>query len=198
VPIFSGRRYRSDRRALIEALAARATACRRIAVDGPDAAGKTTLADELAHALRSRGFEVTRMSGDSFLRPAAERHRQGRHSPEGYFDDSFDYESLRAGLAEAETLVVCDGVFLLQRAIADLWDLRIFVTVSFEEMLRRALDRDVARLAGSREEVERLYRERYIPGQRLYLEREHPLERTDLVVDNEDPERPLLKAAGLA
>jgi uridine kinase len=44
----------------------------RVAVDGPDAAGKTTLADELASVLRGRGRTVIRASIDGFHRPRAE------------------------------------------------------------------------------------------------------------------------------
>ena len=41
----------------------------RIAIDGPDAAGKTALADELAVVLRARGREVVRASIDDFHLP---------------------------------------------------------------------------------------------------------------------------------
>src|ERR671937_1286035 len=55
----------------------------RVAIDGVDAAGKTTLADELAPVLRRRGREVVRASIDGFHRPRAERYRRGELSPEG-------------------------------------------------------------------------------------------------------------------
>jgi len=48
----------------------------RTAIDGPDAAGKTTLADELAVALRERGRDVIRASIDGFHRPRRERYRR--------------------------------------------------------------------------------------------------------------------------
>ena len=54
----------------------------RVAVDGPPAAGKTTLADELALLLRSRGREVIRASAESFHLPRAQRYRHGEFSPE--------------------------------------------------------------------------------------------------------------------
>jgi uridine kinase len=66
----------------------------RVAVDGTDAAGKTTLADELALLLTSRGRTVIRASIDGSHRPRAERYRQGANSPEGYYADSFDHEAL--------------------------------------------------------------------------------------------------------
>ena len=41
----------------------------RVAVDGPPAAGKTTLADELAVVLRAQGREVIRATIEGFLLP---------------------------------------------------------------------------------------------------------------------------------
>jgi uridine kinase len=82
--------------ALIEVIASRRT--RRpllVAVDGPDAAGKTTLADELAEHLRGRREEVIRVGIDGFHRPRTVRLRRGSLSPEGYYHDSFDYDAVR-------------------------------------------------------------------------------------------------------
>ena len=84
-----------------------------------------------------------------------------------------------------------DGVFLLRPELDAFWDYRIFVAVSFEVALQRALQRDVA-LFGSTEVVQARYAERYIPGQRLYFEAAHPEERADAIVNNEQPLAPLL------
>jgi len=67
----------------------------RVAVDGPDAAGKTTLADELGEVLRSSGRQVIRASIDRFHNPREVRYRQGANSPTGYYQDSFDLAALR-------------------------------------------------------------------------------------------------------
>jgi hypothetical protein len=70
----------------------------RVAVDGIDAAGKTTLADELGSLLEARGRPVIRASVDGFHRPRSERYQRGAESPEGYYLDAFDYPALCAGL----------------------------------------------------------------------------------------------------
>ena len=72
----------------------------RVAIDGIDAAGKTTFADALAPLVAERGRPVIRASIDGFHRPRAERYRRGADSPEGYYLDSFDYERVRAELLD--------------------------------------------------------------------------------------------------
>lgn len=49
----------------------------RVAIDGPDAAGKTILADELALLIERSGRPVIRASVDGFHRPRAERIARG-------------------------------------------------------------------------------------------------------------------------
>jgi uridine kinase len=72
----------------------------RVAVDGRTASGKTTLADELAAAIRRVGKTVIRASVDGFHRPSEERHRRGRLSPDGYFEDARDLDAIRNLLLE--------------------------------------------------------------------------------------------------
>jgi uridine kinase len=62
----------------------------RVAVDGPDTAGKTTLAGELAEGIAGRR-EVIRAGIDAFHRPRADRYQRGSLSPEGTYHDSFDF-----------------------------------------------------------------------------------------------------------
>lgn len=153
---------------------------------------------------------------------------RGPESPEGCFLDSFDYPALRAALldplgpggslefrrrvfdfrtdepaatpteaAPANAVLVFDGVFLLRRELIDLWDFSIFVAVPFFETQRRAAARDVA-LFGSEEAVLHRYAVRYVPGQRLYYDQAHPQEKADVLVDNEDPDRPRLRLVSIA
>lgn len=68
----------------------------RVGVDGVDGAGKTWFADELGQALQATGRRVIRASVDGFHSPRAVWYAKGRSSPAGFFEDSFDYATLKA------------------------------------------------------------------------------------------------------
>lgn len=92
-----------QRRKLLRNLAQRLVALERahplrVATDGIDAAGKTTLADELALRVQALGRPFVRSSLDGFHSPRAHRYRRGPLSPRGYYEDSFDYDALGAAL----------------------------------------------------------------------------------------------------
>ncbi len=188
----------------------------RVAIDGVDGAGKTTLADQLAASLERCGRQVLRASIDGFHHPRGMRYRRGRRSPEGYFHDSFDLETLKTllldplapggdrrcrlaafdyrcdrpvespeVLAAPDAVLLFDGVFLLRPELVGCWQLKIFVHVGFDVSVERATARDVAG-GGDRETLEQLYRERYVAGQRLYLESCRPRRLADVEVDNTD------------
>jgi uridine kinase len=191
----------------------------RVAIDGPPAAGKTTLADELAGALRSQGREVIRATIEDFLVPRAQRYRRGEYSVAGCYFDTHDYEALRRVLldplgpggdrrfqhavydratdtalspprltAPAGAVLLFDGVFLLRPQLIDRWDLRIFVSTVFDETVERAVIRELRNL--SRADIERRWRERYIPSQRFYLATAQPTHHADIIVHNDEPQKP--------
>ncbi|MGD8455697.1 MAG: hypothetical protein PVF83_04865 [Anaerolineales bacterium] len=195
----------------------------RVAIDGVDASGKTTLANELASLLEVVGRTVIRASIDGFHNPRAIRYQAGDTSPEGYYHHSFDYKALKAALldplgpggtllyrrrvfdfktdhqistpteqAEWDEILLFDGVFLLRPELAGVWDYTIFVDVSFETSLKRALHRDQV-LFGDTEEVSRRYTQRYIPGQRIYLRNCRPKDKAHAVLENDDPANPVLR-----
>jgi uridine kinase len=73
----------------------------RIGIDGRSAAGKTTIAAELANQLRSGGRACIRASIDDF-HPPGYKHRAiaGNFSPEAYLREGYDYEAFRRLLLE--------------------------------------------------------------------------------------------------
>jgi uridine kinase len=186
-----------------------------IAVDGPDAAGKTTFADALRCAARE---PVIRASFDDFQHSRAARGRRGALSPEGYYRDAFDHASLRSQLlipfqdgtphvcvaqfdyrrdqvalrwAEVppRAALVVDGVFLQRPELAGMWSLVVYLTVSPETSLLRGIARDSGALGTTARVTER-YLHRYLAGQAIYRAEADPDANADIVVDNEDPASP--------
>lgn len=173
----------------------------RVAIDGADASGKTTLAVELEPLLEERGRPVLRVSIDDFLHPREVRYRRGSESPEGYYLDSFDHEALRVRVLEQheprDAVVLVDGVFLLRPELDGLWDFSVFVDADFDELLRRGVERDGARF-GSPDEARRRYLTRYLPAQARYIAEVEPARRADVVLENTDPRAPVLRYSGQA
>jgi uridine kinase len=182
----------------------------RVAIDGPPAAGKTTLADELAVVLRAQGREVIRATIEGFLFPRAQRYRRGDHSPEGCYFDSHDHDAMRRVLLDplgpdgdrrfqqavydrgTDAVLLFDGVFLLRPELIDHWDLSIFVSVAFERTLDRAQTRGeaLAGSAASTTDIERAWHNRYIPSQQLYFATACPTDHADIIVYNDELQLP--------
>jgi uridine kinase len=219
-----------ERQKLIEDLASRIAAVIRphpvrVAIDGVDAAGKTTLADELAGIITRLRRPVIRASIDGFHNPAAIRRRRGSASPEGYFHDSFNYPALVEVLLQPLGL---GGSRAIRRAVFDfrtdqsvemplerakpnailLMDgvflLRPELRDHFDfsvfiradfSVTMRRAEQRDIELFGSVEEIRRRYQERYVPGQRLYLASARPEHWASVVINNNDPTQPAFEPA---
>jgi uridine kinase len=192
----------------------------RVAVDGIDAAGKTTLADELAGEIRALGRPVIRASLDGFHRPRAERYQQGEDSPRGYYEDSFDYPALHQALLvplgpggdgryrpaafdfrsdrrvdEPLRQASQDAVLIVDGVFLLRPELAAAwdFRIFLEVQFEVAMARAAVRdraLFGSPEAVQARYLQRYLPAQRFYLETARPQERADVVVDHNAPDNP--------
>jgi uridine kinase len=189
-----------------------------VAVDGIDAAGKTMLARELADRLRGIGAQVIEASIDGFHNPRAIRYKRGADSPEGYYRDSFNLAALKmllldplktgglrykakafdytidkgisSPLVEAEpgSILVFDGVFTHQPELRVYWDYSIYLHIDEEESIRRGVGRN----PGDEDEARRRYMVRYIAGQRIYQAEAEPRKQANIVIDNNDPENPVI------
>ncbi|MEV7988407.1 uridylate kinase [Micromonospora sp. NPDC085948] len=196
----------------------------RVAVDGPPAAGKTTLADELAVALRERGRDVIRATIDDFVHPRAQRYPRGEYSAEGCYYDTHDYDALNRVLLDplgprgdrrfqhaiydhAADAVLSPPITTAPAAAVLVFD-GVFLLrpelidrwelrIFVSTALERTVDRAVRRerLVSPRAAVERRWRERYIPSQQLYFAAARPAEHADIVVHNDEPELPAWEIA---
>ncbi|MBD3171101.1 uridine kinase [Candidatus Bathyarchaeota archaeon] len=189
-----------------------------VAIDGRDAAGKTFLAKELAMKLRERGRTVIKASIDGFHNPRKTRYKRGRYSPEGYYRDSFDIESLKKYLldplktgnmdyrtmvfdyrvnalvnseirkADGGTILVFDGVFTHLATLRPYWAYSIYLYIDEEESMRRAISRDQS----DEMEIRRRYTVRYLPGQKIYHDESEPLKYASIIINNNDLENPII------
>lgn len=67
-----------------------------VAIDGRDGSGKTVFANELAQACKQTcKRSVIRISIDDFHHPKSIRYRLGPKSPQGFWEDSYDYDRFR-------------------------------------------------------------------------------------------------------
>jgi uridine kinase len=191
----------------------------RVGVDGFSAAGKSTLADELAATVAAHGRTCLRTDLDDFKRPRAERPP----GPAGFYHGAFDLDAIRALLLSplgpggdrrirlkffdqqnqapfpvqvqsvpADTIVIADGGYLLRPELRDLWDFRIFVEIDFGLVLARGAARDSA-WTGSAQAAAEHYRRHYIPAERMYDAEVDPRSHADVIVDNRDVADPVLR-----
>jgi uridine kinase len=194
----------------------------RVAIDGVDAAGKTTLADELAERLRAQGRFVIRAGIDGFHNPRHIRYALGPESPEGYYSHSFNLGTLIKALLHP---LGPGGTGRYRTAVFDYRE-DAFVDVPEMEAKPRSIllfdgifllrpelrscwdysifvkaDFDVTlaralrrdpKLWRDSKELEQRYKCRYIPAQRCYLDECRPESCANVVIDNNNPSHPII------
>jgi uridine kinase len=196
-------------RALSRPIAAGVT---RVAIDGVDGAGKTHFADELAGVLGASGRSVIRASVDGFHNPRSIRYRRGRDSPEGFFEDSYDYAQMKAALldplspggsghyraavfdhrsdspASAPSRVASLGdILVLDGIFLHRPELRAYwdYSIFLEVAFAVSIPRGAQRGEGS-PDPEAASNQRYVRGQELYLRRCEPARFATVTINNDD------------
>jgi uridine kinase len=188
----------------------------RVAIDGVDGAGKTTFANELGSFVSAKGRPVIRASVDQFHNPKAVRYQRGRHSPEGFFEDSYNYSALKRYLLDplspggsrryrraffdhvSDDIVSADdleatrsSILLLDGIFLHRPELLAYWDVSI--FLRTDFAVSVARCAlrdGSSPDPAAPSNRRYVEGQQLYMRRCQPEAKATIVVDYNDLSAP--------
>jgi len=186
-----------------------------LGVNGIDTSGKTVFASSLADYLHSRGIPATIINLDDFHNPRDIRYTD--MSPRGYTELSFNWEKVRI-LVEAlkrgepvsaeahdvdtdsyfpedfevteSSVIIVEGVLLYRPPLEELFDYRVFLEISTDEALRRATLRDVPKYG---EEFLQKYTDRYIPAHVLYVNEHKPAEKCNIVIDNNDFRKPIIK-----
>lgn len=192
----------------------------KVAIDGIDAAGKTTLSRELESLLSRKKQIVITSSIDNFHYPREIRYRRGADSPEGYYRDSFDYQTLKSILLEplgpdgnrqirtsafdhrkntptetSSSIAPEDAILLFDGIFLlrpELADLWD-ITIYVDINFDTCLQRALIRdlnLFGDGDELISRYRSRYILGQQIYLGSCQPKKHADIIMQNDNPEKP--------
>jgi len=192
----------------------------RVGIDGVDAAGKTTLADELSDRLRTLGRAVIRSGIDGFHRPRQDRYARGSECPEGYYHDSFDLEGLvemllrplgpggagyyRTAIFDYRQDVPVDSPKVMAEPDAILLFDGVFLlrpqlrpfwdyTIFVRAEFNVTVRRAIRRdlpLWGDTTTIEQRYLSRYIPAQKIYIAECDPETKATLVIDNNHPSSP--------
>ena len=192
-----------------------------VAIDGPEAAGKTSMRRELAEVLRSRGRDVIEASMDDFHHVREHRYRQGRTSARGFWEDSFDHAAFIAKVLDPlgpggdrvvtlrhhdlatdeleenpRQVKVGDNVTLLADGLFmqhPNFAGRRDAVVWVEAPYSVRFGRMVERDGLERDPEDPLQR-RYFEGNLIYRREVSPREKALVVVDNGDPARPRILA----
>jgi len=188
-----------------------------IAINGVDTAGKTSMAKQIAKQYHQSRQDAVVIHLDDFHRPKKQRYAGSNDADNYFYrsfnyplllerilvplhdhqvvdvtlpildpvTDQYDRE--KSYLIEAHTIVILEGVFLFREELANYLDLKVFLQIEFDEVIRRALVRDVNILA---DRVIERYRNKYLPAQQIYMELCSPAEQADLLIDNTDWRNP--------
>jgi uridine kinase len=186
----------------------------RVAIDGPTASGKSSLANEIANWLSHHGTPVLLATLDDFKRPWCDRHLYDRESPAGYYRNAYAYDALRELLLEPfttaspagcalcsidpltqtdhqseRTAVPANAALLVDGVFAFRPEIDHFwdIRIWLHVTPEVAIRRCTDRDRGrAGTDAKRLVRQRYLPAEQLYGTEVDPRSKADLVVDNTD------------
>lgn len=193
----------------------------RVGINGVDGSGKTVFAKQLVEALRAQtDRQIIAATIDNFHNPKEIRYQKGRDSAKGFYEDSFQYQTLKKVLLDP---LRADGdrhyttaAFDLQNdqpiegeectaendAILILEGIFIFrpelvdsfdLKIYIDVPFEETLARMLVRDTQSTDEharATRRFHARYKAGQDIYINTVHPKEISDIVIDNTDYNNP--------
>ncbi|MGN0573096.1 MAG: uridine kinase [Acutalibacteraceae bacterium] len=167
-----------------------------IAIDGCCASGKTTFAEMLSERT---GAQVIHM--DDFFLPPEMRTAQRLSQPGGnihyerFIDEviggirsgkPFEYRIFKCSVGDfcgkaeinPQKPIIIEGAYALHPEIPDIYDKKIFLTVSPETQLRRIRERNG-------EQTLKAFEEKWIPLENRYFSAFGIKEKSDIVINNE-------------
>jgi len=190
---------------------------RFIGINGLDMAGEPDFTGRFARYLRSVGINSMVIHLSDYYNPF-EKQLEGADKIHSYYFNAINYWKVvrevleplkqngsirttvacldsasdtysveRTYFADRSTIILIEGILLFREPILGYIDSRVFLDIDLNESVRRGLDREDFTYDG---EVLQRYRGLLVPVQQMYLHQVWPRETSDIVVDNNDPERP--------
>lgn len=186
-----------------------------VALSGIDGSGKGFVAARLERQLERAGLRVAVIGIDPWQHPQTIRLSRERPAAH-FYEHAFRWDELFLELVaplvhersadlmvnairtdvdrffprqyrfDDVDVVLLEGIFLFKRELNRRYDLRLWITCSFETALVRAHLRNQEGL--SPRELERDFRSIYFPAQRLHFERDNPVGNADLLISNDPAE----------
>lgn len=195
-----------------------------IGVNGIDNSGKSVFARSLFEYLKARGYRSMVISIDDFHNPR-EIRRKGENPIDAYYENAFDtgrlideilepivknqevhkeleilnlksdiYDIKKEYHINKNDIVIIEGVLLYKEPLEKYIDYKIYIDINFDTMMKRARKRDDNRFD---ENVVKRYKEKYIPIQKKYIEEDNPKSKSDMIIDNNDFDKPkIIKTSG--
>lgn len=190
-----------------------------VGVNGVDTSGKTEFASELRRYLVKQGFHTEIIRIDDFHNESKIRYSKSDPVISYYdcaFDlsklesdilyplkthgklevelvhldlNSDRYTKKKSYCIKENSIVLIEGVLLYREPIRKYLDLKIYLDISFDEVLRRAQIRD-SKIFGN--ELLNKYISKYIPVQKKYLQLENPKNTCDILINNENFSNPII------
>ena len=181
-----------------------------VGVSGINCAGKSTLAqtlgqDKMGFAHRPIIFDI-----DDFLLPR--RIRDANPDQVAGCYNSFDYQTLfeelllpasqntlvkkriRVFREEAESwdtitvrgpcVVIVEGIFLFRRDLPDVFDIKFWLNIDYEEVIKRAIRRKrEINKHPTKNSILKRYHERFIPAQKYHIEVDNPKKNCNFIIN---------------
>jgi len=192
---------------------------RIIGVNGVDTSGKTSFSKELSTYLQAVGIKNSVIHIDDFhntraVRSAGENEIDAYYNNAFNYDqllsevlfplkqfghinktvqcldlDKDEYINEITYSIDKDTVVILEGVLLFRDPLLSYFDLKIFIDINFDEVLKRAQIRDIPKYGP---EFLNRYINKYIPIQKKYLEQCKPKENCDILIDNNNYHMPFI------
>lgn len=190
-----------------------------IGINGVDTSGKTLLSTELSIYLKKQGIPTEVIRIDDFHNESKIRYSEKdeimsyyNHAfnleklesdllfpiqKNGQFYgeivhldlETDSYSKMKKYNIDKNTVVIIEGVLLYREPINKYFDIRLYVDITFEEVIKRAQVRDYHIFGDN---LLNKYRNKYIPVQQSYIKKVNPQKICDIHINNEDYYNPVV------